>query len=656
MKNKFRTYVSCALYVAAVVAFLTAIITTGPKGGVVIFSDLARFIYCALAVICVVIATLVWKTEKSCGKRKKVLIIVAAVACIVVGGYIDDYLEHNTGTRELTADLYKISQATAAKFETADGRWVMVEDEIELLASLAEHEIHPAPMTPADSPEDWIYRITYDVPDGEEVVVYVHEKYLNIGPEFYLPDGNADFDGILGWFNVTEEYLFDSAEIAEPKTPVTDPEVEVRPVSAYLLSQAEYPEMAPYPDMMEYVDEKSGAFDDDAFNDAYEAWWTDQRTRNPEEGYADDLNGFFEKSIPQFLSGDGSENRVYSPLNVYMALGMLAELTDGNSRQQILDLLGIEDIETLRTQAAALWKANYNDDGATTTVLASSLWLNEDINFLQSTLDTLADTYYASSYQGQMGSDEFNKALQGWLNEQTDGLLEEQTAQIEMDAETLMALATTICFRAKWSNEFNENWTEEKVFHTPDGDVACDFMHQGGTDTYYWGDQFSAVGKWFEGRGAMWFVLPDEGVTTEELLNDSQAMEFLLHNEEWENSKCLIVNKAIPKFDVVSQLDLCDGLKALGITDVFDYERSDFTPMTKDTDEVYLSRVKHDARVTIDEDGCTAVAYTVMMAAGAGRPPEEEVDFVLDRPFLFAITGYDGLPLFVGVVNQPVAK
>ena len=153
----------------------------------------------------------------------------------------------------------------------------------------------------------------------------------------------------------------------------------------------------------------------------------------------------------------------------------------------------------------------------------------------------------------------------------------------------------------------------------------------------------------------MWFILPDEGATPEQLLNDPQVMEFLLQKGEWANNKHLIVNKAIPKFDVVSQLDLCDGLKALGITDVFDYETSDFSPMTTDLDEIFLSQVKHDARVTIDEEGCTAAAYTVMAMAGAGMPPKEEVDFVLDRPFLFAITGYDGLPLFVGVVNQPVS-
>lgn len=33
--------------------------------------------------------------------------------------------------------------------------------------------------------------------------------------------------------------------------------------------------------------------------------------------------------------------------------------------------------------------------------------------------------------------------------------------------------------------------------------------------------------------------------------------------------------------------------------------------------------------------------------------PEEEVEFVLDRPFLFVITSNDGLPLFVGTVYRP---
>ena len=38
--------------------------------------------------------------------------------------------------------------------------------------------------------------------------------------------------------------------------------------------------------------------------------------------------------------------------------------------------------------------------------------------------------------------------------------------------------------------------------------------------------------------------------------------------------------------------------------------------------------------------------------AGSPMPPDEIIDFVLDRPFLFVITNAN-IPLFAGVVNDP---
>ena len=67
----------------------------------------------------------------------------------------------------------------------------------------------------------------------------------------------------------------------------------------------------------------------------------------------------------------------------------------------------------------------------------------------------------------------------------------------------------------------------------------------------------------------------------------------------------------------------------------------------------WLDKVQHGVRVAIDEEGVTAAAYTEMTLCGSAMPPEDEVDFVLDRPFLFVIMGADNLPLFIGVVNQP---
>ena len=104
---------------------------------------------------------------------------------------------------------------------------------------------------------------------------------------------------------------------------------------------------------------------------------------------------------------------------------------------------------------------------------------------------------------------------------------------------------------------------------------------------------------------------------------------------------------------MASQFDLEEGLKVLGIVDVYDPEVSDFTPMTRDVDApIVLSQADHAARVTIDEEGCTAAAFTVM-GPEADSAPDGEVDLVLDRPFLFCVTGESGLPLFVGIVNDP---
>lgn len=347
--------------------------------------------------------------------------------------------------------------------------------------------------------------------------------------------------------------------------------------------------MAQYPDETKFS-RPNGDFDSDGFNQVYDAWQADRRKQTEQpEGYTDALDDYLRAVIPQLLTGGSGENKVCSPINLYMALAMLAEVTGGESREQILALLGSGDVDALRAEAAAVWNANYCDDGAVTSILASSLWLNDKISFKQASMDALAKYYYASSFRGEMGSAAFDKTLQDWIDQQTGGLLKEQASGLTMDKETILALASTIYFRAKWSGEFSEANTVPDTFHADSGDTTCDFMRQRGTNTYYWSGRFSAVSKPLEGSGAMWFLLPDEGVTPEELLADEPTMDFLLSGGESAESKYLIVNLALPKFDAASDLDLADSLKALGITDVFDPAVSDFSPMTDDT-AAYLSQ------------------------------------------------------------------
>ena len=124
----------------------------------------------------------------------------------------------------------------------------------------------------------------------------------------------------------------------------------------------------------------------------------------------------------------------------------------------------------------------------------------------------------------------------------------------------------------------------------------------------------------------MWFLLPDEGVSPEELLDGGDGVDFLFtaDKSQWDRQKFALEDQSIPKFDVADQFDLGDGLKALGVTDVYDPERADFTPMTTDVDgPITLSMANHAARVVIDEEGCTAAAFTVEAVGGAAIPDDE---------------------------------
>ena len=75
---------------------------------------------------------------------------------------------------------------------------------------------------------------------------------------------------------------------------------------------------------------------------------------DPESGRKSIL-GFNSKVMKQFLEDNDHENRIYSPINIYIALGMLAETSEGNTRQQVLDLLETGSIEELRTLVKGLF-------------------------------------------------------------------------------------------------------------------------------------------------------------------------------------------------------------------------------------------------------------------------------------------------------------
>lgn len=455
----------------------------------------------------------------------------------------------------------------------------------------------------------------------------------------------------------SETSITNSAEtsktiLTESPTTTPTPLIAIPPETTGVNYLAHALATALYPDEVLYPSDDLGFAD---YDKQHTAWSEHGTIKNQAYTELDvDIEAFLYASIGEILSHKDGENIVFSPLNVYMAFAMLAEITDNNSRQQILDVLGCDNIETLRKEASALWLSNYSDDGLVTSILSSSVWLSDRYSYKQESLQQLANIYYASSFSGKMGSEKYNKALQTWLNDQTGGLLKDSAETIEMGPATIMALATTIYFKASWSDFFSKENNHEGIFHAANGDVVCEFMNQSIRANCYYGEKFIAVPKalGLEYQGTMWLILPNEGISPEDLLTDEEAMFFLTTNQKQKKTKDTIVKLSLPKFDISSKLDLRDSMKNLGITDVFDSILSDFSPMTNDRNDIIVASADHSARVTINEEGCTAATFSDVMTTPDSFTPLE-INFTLDRPFLFVITSDVGLPLFVGTVNQP---
>ncbi len=363
---------------------------------------------------------------------------------------------------------------------------------------------------------------------------------------------------------------------------------------------------------------------------------------------------FFADMMLLLLSEEDRENAVMSPVNIFMTAAMLAEVTGGETRQEILNAMGVGSISELREQAAGLETVCYKNIEGGRLLLGNSIWLSDETDYQESTVRRLADKYYASSFRGEPGSEEYDTLFREWLNTMTGGILEEQVAGEALDPASLLTLASTVYLKTAWEkgSQFDPALTEDAVFHGAKGDRTVPFMYrEKAARTYYRGENYSLV-PLVTGLGSVYFFLPDEGVSVGEMMT-AQSFRNCLSYKDWENIGGLTrvrasVNLTVPRLDLDAVQDLGSSLQKLGIRRCFDPEKADFSPLLSAS--VSVSSVKQSSRLIMNEEGITAAAAVITVFAGSAP---EEIDIVIDRPFFLLVTGDHNVPLFAAVVNEP---
>lgn len=372
------------------------------------------------------------------------------------------------------------------------------------------------------------------------------------------------------------------------------------------------------------------------------------RNNDPvDQAFLSGVSAFSYQTASRILSS-GHGNANYSPLSLYYALALAASGANGETSDELLTLLGTADRDTLSVQCGNLFRQLYTDNAIGKLKIANSLWMNREVSWKQAFVTNAAENLYASSYSVDFSDAETGKAMGKWISDNTNGL---SSPELTTSSEQILSILNTVYFYDEWIDRFDKAQTAKDTFTLTGGaSVSCDFMNQtsGGTD-FAKGSGFTRSGLKLKNGGKMVFILPDEGVSPEELLSSPEKMK-----EAFEGGECSsgeVVWK-IPKFRFGCELDLADMLKSLGIASAFRQD-ADFSGITDGA--AVLSSVRQETQIGIDENGVEASSFTQIMLAGTSAP-RGRADMILDRPFLYGITRSDGTLLFVGICENPAAN
>lgn len=397
--------------------------------------------------------------------------------------------------------------------------------------------------------------------------------------------------------------------------------------------------------------EEDPSIDWDTYYNAYDEYYSavmELRGGGIPEGTRFAVSDFAAKSTPLALAGQEGKNAAFSPVSLWAALAMLAPCAQGDSQSQLLSALGVAGQRELTDQVSRLWKGLYTNDGVSSLILSNSVWLNDaqEGEYVQATLDTLGRDYFAGVYTTPMGTAGANQAITDWIAKETNGLIGGDGPVVDTAPDTLLLLASSLYYKAAWILPFDASQTQADDFTTASGEtVSVDFMHTSQDCSFLRRENYQAAALETQ-LGEMFFVLPEEGTSPEELLSDTSFLSSLSSGAA--DVQYGTVEWSVPKFDLSADLDLMSTLKALGITDLLNPDQADLSGLT--SMDTFLTQAEQMTRVSVDEEGVEAAAVTII-ADGKGGAPDKTCVMNLNRPFLFVLRS-QGVPLFVGVVNE----
>ncbi|KAI5941536.1 Plasminogen activator inhibitor 2 [Manis javanica] len=255
----------------------------------------------------------------------------------------------------------------------------------------------------------------------------------------------------------------------------------------------------------------------------------------------------------------------------------------------------------------------------------------------------LSKKYYSTEPQAinfLERADEARKNINLWVKTQTKGKIPNLLPEGSVDEETKMVLVNAVYFKGKWKTPFEKKLNGLYPFRvnlTQRKPVQMMYLHENLNIGYIKELKTQILELPYAGDVSMFLLLPDD------ITDASTGLELLESELTYDKFNTWIskhtmaeddVEAYIPQFKLEERYELKSLLRSMGMEDAFSKGQANFLEMSESND-LFLSKVFHQATVEVNEEGTEAAAGTG--AVMSGRTGHGGPQFVADHPFLFLI-------------------
>ena len=366
------------------------------------------------------------------------------------------------------------------------------------------------------------------------------------------------------------------------------------------------------------------------------------------------------------------DNLLVSPFSLSLDLSMLASGAEGETYEELVRGLGFEGYTTeqLGEYYSGIINANYADS-STTFEIANALWINTGnaakIKVKETYVDEVSDLYRSSVEALDFHDNNMVDIINQWGRNNTHGYVDPVLAEKDAPSPdyTLLMLTNALYFSGNWSVGLRNGAYQEKTkrFYNLDGSLSAPKFFYG-TNNFYseyntaWDNSEEPAIltlSYGDHHFKMMIIVPPKDKNFKAFVSSLSASDIInwkkkSHREDAEKK----ITFYVPQFKETVALThsmMRDALKEVGISKIYDPGG-----LTKISDNPSLSvdKVLQKASIEVDKEGTTAAAVTVIQAGFTAFPHsyKREYDFVVDRPFVYAIVDDFNSILFMGMVTN----